>query len=207
MRHKTPRLIVISGNSKSGKDELANHFVAKNFVRLHPLAGFKSLLEQYFGIEEGSLDTPTGKAQKVAEKNGIEVTYNDLLVGLFHFTEDLGIKLTEPYMRTVLLNSFFDYQDVVALAVRNIHEVEIIKEFAKIFDLHLVQLARHCEVPESSDYLKEMIEGSLKPFAKSVFVYQNDGTIKELQDFGDVVLQMTTPIDTVEIIPVTMGSK
>lgn len=206
MRQKTPRLIVITGNSKSGKDELANHFVSKNFIRLHPLAGLKGLLEKYFGIEEGSLDTPAGKAQTVGEKDGIKVTYNDLLVSLFHFGEELGVKFTEPYMRTLLFNSFFYYRDVVAIAVRNTHEVEMIKEFAKIFDLYLVQLARHCEIPESSDYLKEEIESALKPLAKSVFVYNNNGTIKELQDFGDVVLQMTNPMDTVEIIPVTMGA-
>ena len=57
-----PKLVLIFGDSGSGKSVAQNAFQEHSFVPLHPIQDLKTFLESMCDLPAGSLHTPKGKA-------------------------------------------------------------------------------------------------------------------------------------------------
>lgn len=76
-------IIVVFGASGSGKDTLAKVLYNYSCLERKFARPMKKVVEEWYGLKPGTLDTQEGKAQKLTPES--DKTFSDLLVGFYHF--------------------------------------------------------------------------------------------------------------------------
>ncbi len=167
-------LVIVLGNSRSGKDALADYLVENHGYKVeHPLMGFYGYLESHFGLPKGSIREGSGK-KFVISPNGD--TISDFLIAFYHTCNDKGIVWTKPYMDNLVENI---NQNTVITGVRKVHEWEAIKKgfYSGNYNLIPVLVSRPGADGYSTDDMLSKIWLEVNKLAVDCYSINNDSTL------------------------------
>lgn len=179
----TPNVVVILGNSRTGKDTIADYLnVEYDYNVHHVLDNYYSFLENYFGIGLSIRQSP--EAKKVVIPGKGNVTLSDMLIGLYHWTNEQGINWTEKDFCNVTSQVL---DNTVFTGVRNMHEAEPVifnsydYQNDKIrYFVHTFLVTRPGADGFTSDNKLQQIADYFENESDSFTTINNQGTLEEL---------------------------
>jgi hypothetical protein len=171
------RLFIVHGISQVGKSEISRYLQRRfpGIVEIHPIASWKRLHEEIYGLEVGSLDTKAGKEYI---PNGMNCSMNDLMVRLYFMMKEV-----DPYYSSRSIDmevSKTNAPGIVLLSLRNHAEVDIALKHSKSMNTMYLHVTRDGVEPISSDLHHDEIHQRLSSELKCQEVVNNYLTLREL---------------------------
>jgi hypothetical protein len=181
-------LYVIHGLSQAGKTRISEYLQVNGAVELHPIASWKRLHEQIYGLPIGALDNEIGKS---FVPEGMNMTMNDFMVKLYFFMRDVDPYYSSRSLRVLLRqHNNAGTPAVIVLSLRNQAEVETIIDFIKeVENVVYIHVTRDSSKMLASDELHDEIHDQLCQHLNCIEVVNNYSSIEELHKYLNNLLR------------------
>jgi hypothetical protein len=181
------KLVIVFGKTGVGKTticEIIEDISFKNRIcHIHPIADAKRFFEDHYNLKSYELDERSGKNKKVS--NASKYTFQDLMVGFYHFMEEYDPTFNKPYIEEELAYYRRAKLPILITSIRKQHEVEVLKDFKATnsnYEVILLEVrSNNRGVEETSDVLYEQLRVGLMEICDKYKIIKNNGSIEDLE--------------------------
>jgi hypothetical protein len=148
----------------------------------------KRKLERGYGLAEGSLDTPEGKAIVMPD---LGITFGEFLVQAYHAFQKLAPEYHPERTRQDAMKALAAGRPVCFTDIRNHLEAVVITELSKSYPVILCEIVSPSQTSKSSDLLLPDLVRMICPVARQHFIVMNDKDILHLNLWAKLILSGT----------------
>ena len=177
------QLIVLQGNSNSGKSTYSDFLVTQGYLAHHPISFYVRRLERQYDLVPYTLDTQEGKHLVMNPTTG--KTFLEYLVEWFHLTQKVDPNFSANSSKVDLEDLDKQNKNIVVQSIRSLPEIQAVINFSRCFTYELIVVSIHSirERPRSSDLHNNTIIEYCKNQNIKVLDFDNSGTRKEGKDW------------------------
>lgn len=177
------QLVVLQGNSNSGKSTYSDFLVSLGYVSHHPINFYVRRLERQYDLVPHALDTQEGKHMVMNPTTN--KTFLDYLVEWFHLTQKVDPNFSAKSIQIDLEDLDKLNKNIVVQSIRSLPEIQAVINFSQKFkyDLVIVHIHSIREKPRSSDLHNNTIIAYCENQNIKVLEFDNSGTRAEGKDW------------------------
>lgn len=179
----TPKILVIMGYSRVGKDSTAKELqaIAKSpLVNVKFSQPMKAVLEYLYELPSGSLNDNQYR-QRVIPGSSDGTTFLDVMVRSFDsfrsLDKNIMLHRTEPRIESELAQG----NSVLLTDLRTHEEAQLVARLASQYPLHLLRIYRLSVTPKESDRYVDELQSYLNSYANRTTEIWNNRSLPELQ--------------------------
>lgn len=177
------QLVVLQGNSNSGKSTYSNFLVSLGYVSHHPIDFYVRRLEKQYDLVPHTLDTQEGKHMVMNPTT--DKTFLDYLVEWYHLTQKVDPNFSAKSIKIDLEDLARLNKNIVVQSIRSLPEIQAVINFSQKFkySLIIVNIYSIREIPRSSDLHNNTILDYCKNQNIKVLEFDNSGTKADGKDW------------------------